>query len=388
MKCVSYNCNSIRNNSEIVKVLLDNNDLIFLQEIMLNKSDLPLLHNFNENFTNVAFVKDRESEGINEGRPAKGVAIFWRNELSPFISPIIINDIVIGIMLKHNHDKILFLNVYLPCDLQTSDSLDEYRNALASLDIVIEEQNVNEIVIVGDFNADPCKGRFWNDLSIFCMKNSLTILNKLLPVDTFTYLCPAKNTTSWLDHIICTEKALSHIENVYIDYKLAIYDHFPLCFQYNFSFLKNDHPRKVLSIEEFVDWNRINKVMETGIRQEIDTFILDNGLLVDDLFYCFNINCDDPLHKHMIDMTFEEIKLMLLKSTEKYRFVRKKGYKIVPGWNDYVKPYYEAARKSFLKWLENGKPLDGVLIDEMKIARSRFKQALKKCKDDEESIRK
>ena len=54
----------------------------------------------------------------------------------------------------------------------------------------------------------------------------------------------------------------------------------------------------------------------------------------------------------MIDMTFEETKFMLLKSTEKYRFVMKKRYKVVPGWNDYVGQSYEVARECFLKWLE------------------------------------
>ena len=58
MRCVSYNCNSIRNNSEIVKALMENNDLVFLQEIMLNRSALPILHDFNENFSHVACSKE------------------------------------------------------------------------------------------------------------------------------------------------------------------------------------------------------------------------------------------------------------------------------------------------------------------------------------------
>ena len=387
MRCVSYNCNSIRNNSEIVKVLMENNDLVFLQEIMLNRSDLPILHDFNENFSNFAFVKDRESEGINEGRPTKGVAIFFRKGLSRFIDPVLINDFIIGVVLQYENFKVLFLNVYLPCDLQNSDSLDDYRNALASLNIIIEEQNVNEVIIIGDFNADPHKGRFWSDLSAFCETNSLVILDKQLPLESFTYLCPAKNTTSWLDHILCTKQAVDRIENVFIDYDLAIYDHFPICFHYNFSFEQNFFHREVMSPDEFVDWNRINKPMENVIKEEIDTYILDKGLLVNNLFYCFNVNCKDPLHKHMIDVTFEEIKFVLLKSTENYRIVKRR-YKVVPGWNDCVKPYYQVARSCFLRWLENGKPLHGILFDEMKDSRSKFKHALKKCKDDEESIRK
>ena len=388
MKCVSYNCNSVRNNSEIVKAILKDNDMIFLQELMLNKSDLPLLDEFNENFIHIAFVKDRESEGINEGRPTKGVAIFWRKELASFISPVLVNNFIIGVILKCNNFNVLFLNVYLPCDKQTLDSLDEYRNALSSLSIVVEEQNVNEVVIVGDLNADPSKGRFWNDLSVFCRTNSLLILDEKLPMDTFTYLCPAKNTTSWLDHILCTKQAIDHIGDMYIDYGLAIYDHFPLCFSYKFSFISNNLHRELISTDEFVDWNRISKSMENRIKEELDALIISNGLLFSDLFCCFNINCRDPHHKHMIDVTFEEMKAMLIKSTEEYRFAVKKRYKVVPGWNDFVKPYYNAARDCFLKWFENGKPPNGVLIEEMKASRANFRYALKKCKENEENIRK
>ena len=38
-------------------------DILLLQELMLEKRDLPLLNNFNEDFNHVAYVKDKESEG-------------------------------------------------------------------------------------------------------------------------------------------------------------------------------------------------------------------------------------------------------------------------------------------------------------------------------------
>ena len=126
VKCVSYNCNSIRNNSEIVKTLLQSSDVLFLQEIMLNRADLSMLNDFDQNFKQVTFVKDRDAEGINEGRPSRGVAIFWRRDLPANISPILINDFIIGIVLENGNDKFLFLNVYLPTDLQNFDSLDNY----------------------------------------------------------------------------------------------------------------------------------------------------------------------------------------------------------------------------------------------------------------------
>ena len=181
VRLVSYNCNSVRKNAENVMKLLSENDIVFLQEIMLSKSDLPLLYDLDRDFDHIAYVKDRESEGINEGRPSRGVAIFWRKYLSKVISPLIYDDSIIGILLtdknNNNNNKILFLNVYLPCDSQTTDAFDNYRNALARLEVILREQNVNNVVITGDFNADPFKGRFWNDLRDFMRSMSLIFLD-------------------------------------------------------------------------------------------------------------------------------------------------------------------------------------------------------------------
>ena len=60
VRCVTYNCNSIRNNSESVKELLNKSDIVCLQELMLNKTDISILSQFDANFDNIAFVKDKE----------------------------------------------------------------------------------------------------------------------------------------------------------------------------------------------------------------------------------------------------------------------------------------------------------------------------------------
>lgn len=88
--------------------------------------------------------------------------------------------------------------------MKNVDSLDRYKHALAILEVVIKEQNVNQVIIVGDFNADPVKGRFWKLLKDFSQSLSLLILDELFTEDTFTYLCPTKDSTSWLDHIVST----------------------------------------------------------------------------------------------------------------------------------------------------------------------------------------
>ena len=58
---------------------------------------------------------------------------------------------------------------------------------------------------------------------------------------------------------------------------------------------------------------------------------------------------------------------------------------IVPDWNEYVKEQHEAARDSYWLWLEMGKPMNGDVFTLMKLCRSRFKYALRKCMRDKET---
>ena len=230
VRIATYNCNSVRNNSEIVKSLLLNVDILFLQELMLEKRDLGILHDFNVDFKHVAYVNDRESEGICEGRPSKGVAIFWRSHLSPFISPILVNDSIIGILVKTVDFKLLLLNVYLPCDKQTSMAIEDFKCALADIEVVIKESSVNQVILAGDFNADPSKGRFWKFILEFAKSLSLYTIIDQFPSDTFTFLCPSKDSTSWLDHVLCSQDMKGKILNIAVNYETALYDHFPLLF--------------------------------------------------------------------------------------------------------------------------------------------------------------
>ena len=96
------------------------------------------------------------------------------------------------------------------CDLQTYDALDRYRTMLANIEIVIKEQNVSNVVLAGDCNADPFKGRFQKELLGFMQSISLLLVDEVLPDDSFTYLCPAKNITSWLDHVLCNKEMLKY----------------------------------------------------------------------------------------------------------------------------------------------------------------------------------
>ena len=388
VRCVSYNCNSIRNNAEMVKTLFHNSDIILLQELMLSRSDVSMLNDLNHQFQHIAYVKDRETEGINEGLPSKGVAIFWRNVLSPYISPVLINDSCIGIVLTCGVDKIFLLNVYMPCDVQTFNALDEYRSMLADIEILIKEQNVNKVILAGDFNADPFKGRFWKELMPFLANLSLVWVNGQLPWDSFTYLCPARNSTSWLDHILCI-KNMSHIvTDVFIDYDSAIYDHFCLSFdlKWNYNINLDVVSNDETIIKKMVNWNKISNNDKIHIKALMAEMIISQGLLFHDVFSCKNVNCSNRSHLMVIDEMFEKAKCILIHSTNEFSYSKTNKYRIIPGWNAYVKELYREARHHFKDWKSKGRPPDGVYLENSRQTHSKFRNSLQKCKETEEQI--
>ena len=59
--------------------------------------------------------------------------------------------------------------------------------------------------------------------------------------------------------------------------------------------------------------------------------------------------------------------------------------KQVPGWNQHVKNFYLEYRGTFLYWRERGSPRHGMTL--MRTGRARFKLALGRCKNNEESMK-
>ena len=59
---------------------------------------------------------------------------------------------------------------------------------------------------------------------------------------------------------------------------------------------------------------------------------------------------------------------------------------IVPGWNEQVKELHVEARHAYLTWRDVGKPRQGDVFTTMKLSRSKFKYALRKCKRDKETV--
>ena len=377
----SYNCNSICNSVDTVKELLRDNHFVALQELMLLESDLSYLSSIDYNMHHTAYVKDDIRNGINTGRPSKGVAIFWKSNLSS-ITPIQINEWLIGVVFNSNIGKTLLLNVYLPYDNHDVDSLDNYRNALGVIEAVIDENNISNLCIIGDFNADPHKGRFWMELSFLINNYNLKSEVSLLSSDNFTFLSPAHNSTSWLDHMFCNENLYKCIDNVSIDYTLSIFDHFPIKISFNLDVSVEIKDTNFINSNTFVEWNKLKASDFELYKNNVDKYIND----VDINRSVLGCNgCVNEHHKKELDNIFDVIVDALLDSSSDFCFFKKR-YKVIPGWNDNVKDLYKIASNKFLIWKHAGKPRDGLLSSDMRLSRSNFRNALRFCKINEDKI--
>jgi hypothetical protein len=161
---------------------------------------------------------------------------------------------------------ILFVWLIFTCHVikRTADSLCAYQRVLGELQAAIDMLDVNNIVCIGDFNADPNRGRVWPYLYDFIEHNHFNVPDLLLPIDTFTYLSPAHNTTSWLDHVVSSDAV--NVCNVCVHYDIALFDHFPISFNIaidkaeNLNALDDHEQRDEALLNKFVDWPNFDNI--------------------------------------------------------------------------------------------------------------------------------
>ena len=71
------------------------------------------------------------------------------------------------------------MNVYLPYDKNSFESLDNFRQILGEISAIIQDSSTNEVIVMDDFNADV-KCRFGEELMSFTADNALQTSDGIL----------------------------------------------------------------------------------------------------------------------------------------------------------------------------------------------------------------
>lgn len=386
-RIVSYNCNSFRNNIDIIKLLLDKYDIVLLQELMLLNEDINLVKDLHPDWEAIVGVQDNFNQGIMEGRPQKGVAILWKKSFSELIVPVYVDNSINGIKIKIKDKYIFIINVYMPFDKKDDHSLVNYINNLSIISQLILESNFSDILLMGDFNANYDLGRFGRILKSFLSDNYLVPADNHLPADSFTYLSSYHNTTSWLDHIVCTSSLKKSLLDIEISYDLSLYDHFPLSCVLNIDTNCDLHNTIKAPNNKYVYWNKMSVSDHDSYKQSVQTCFDNLDIVGNDVFFCNEYGCNSEEHIENLNQYMSDIIEVLHYASKNFTIDRKYVKKCVPGWNSYIKPYYLIAQEKFFEWKDNGRLREGEYFELMKKSRDDFKRIMKLCKKNEELIR-
>ena len=237
VKICTFNCHSFTANIDVVRDLCDKFDIILLQETFL--TDESKIESYIG--SNLSFFSTLAEFEYFSGRPKGGLLIIWHSDLDSHVKRVACdNNRINGIQLVSDRENILILNIYAPFDNHTIENYNEYIVLLSQLGEIIESNSATSIVIMGDFNADPRGGRLWDELNEFTNELQFSIADLCLSPDTFSFLSPAHNTTSWLDHVIESRSGL--VSNICVMYDSVLFDHFPVSCNIHFQKSSIDEP--------------------------------------------------------------------------------------------------------------------------------------------------
>lgn len=139
-------------------------------------------------------------DALLKGRPYGGVALLWRKGIFKSVAIIDCDNTRLCAIkaILTNEQAIIVFSIYMPTD--THENLVEFINCLSEIKAIIENNDVESIYMLGDFNSHPNQP-FWGEFCNFCFDHSwLCADTEILGVNsnTLTYKSDINGwTTVW-----------------------------------------------------------------------------------------------------------------------------------------------------------------------------------------------
>ena len=299
-------------------------DILLCQEILLLEEDLCFINGLSDDFNTIASPSKVAQSNSHDGRPSGSCAVFWRKFISLSISADVIHDHFMLCSVTLGEVSLAIANIYLPCDRRTREGIFYYETALGELQCSIEDLYVNQVILMGDFNADPNRGNIWPYLNEFILNNNFIVNDRDLPGDTLTYLSPAHNTTSWLDHIISSRNCPLH--DAFVLYDMSVFDHFPISITLSIPIKSSaTSSRHRPLVKEMVDWSNFDSNSAIDYNETVLRCLEGTSV-------CCDNTCTYD-HNDRMDAFYDILIDSIKEGTRNNRFVKTKEFVPVPGWN-------------------------------------------------------
>ena len=389
LQVTTFNCHGFKTSIHDICNMCAESDIILLQELWLTQNEICQLKSVHPEFDGCGISSIDDQSGVLSGRPYGGIGILWRKSMSHACSVITYDDSrLIGINVHTNNGKYLILNVYLP--YQSHDNYDEYCHYIGLITAIVNECDTCNVIICGDFNADVGT-HFETELLSMCDKADLIISDYDRygrSSDIHTYVSAAHNSTSWLDHVICSYSANASPIDIKVDDLPPSSDHCPVHATFNTHTVAVPDKQLTTSI---TDPDNIHPTFNWVKAQPSDVRDYSNWtrdhlshVSLPEVTGCTDVNCSIESHRKDLDILYDDICTALrassLSSIPQCRNNNSRNY-VIPGWNDYVKDAHQEARSYYLLWRNMGKPRQGPACELMRRSRLNFKYALRQCQN-------
>ena len=308
----SFNCKNFKTSTDEIAILCNSNDIILFQETWLLDSEANILAEFDNCFYSQGISSMDTCAKLHKGRPYGGTAIFWKKTLGNICTVIDYGDPrLVGIEINVNGDRILIVNVYLPCD--SPENSDVFLSYLSKINNIIECFPSPYVYVTGDFNANlllneskSICSNFGKELYDFCNQEQLIISDTLfMKNDSYTFISSAHDTVSWLDHVITTSSGHDLISSINIDYSFVTSDHLPVTIKLNFNCTHMTEQDQSANRGK-IDWPYLSCA-------EIDSYkskcivILSSLAINVDLLNCNDPSCSSEDHKQAISCMYQAV---------------------------------------------------------------------------------
>ena len=338
------------------------------------------------------FIKPAKKSRL-EGRPINGMFIAIPDKFrtkAKDVSPI--NERVQGVVLNTDDGDTLIVNAYFPSDPKTItyNHDEDLENVLAAIENLIETQQCNSVLIVGDLNADYKRknGRIYR-LNKFLTDNDMDLAWKEFEVDyTHEFEKDGITYTSTIDHVVWnTELRKKVVDSGVLHVISNTSDHSPLYCDLMKALTSEGEQQlgkekkdgvNIKALDE-MDWDYFNKQLDEDLSTVAVPRCID----------CKDVNCKNEKHIQEIDAYTKEVLGVLDRSIQSIAKTKRSNIpnaKVVPGWSEIVQPFSNDAKFWNAVWISAGKPMNTALHLIMKRTRNRYHFAIRKCKRASEKI--
>ena len=322
-----------------------------------------------------------------EGRPKNGMFIALPINLKRFtkdISPS--NSRIQAIVLNTENKNLMIINVYFPNDPKTV----EYNNdpdledVFADIENLIDTHHCNDVIITGDLNIDfERMNGHSKRLENFLASKNLESAWKRFNVDyTHEFEINEVTHTSTIDHVIWNECFFKNVISTGVLHLPGnTSDHSPIFCNIKNNYLKaTDESGNLRSYDNGLNLRNLKPVDWQGYATTLERKLRDVD--VPQCVKCTNVHCRDANHIAEIDDYATNILECVdncIKNIARKKANTRKS-KVVPGWNDEVKPFREKAMFWNAIWISAGKPINTTLHHIMKRSRNLYHYQIRKCR--------